>query len=59
RITLGGQEVLRIKVRTGKGDVVRLGAELERLWCKVEDFGSVLWPSLAVADIGAQRKHVV
>ncbi|GKB21398.1 hypothetical protein Tco_0855321 [Tanacetum coccineum] len=59
RITLGGQGVLRIKVRTGGGDVERLWSDKDGLWCKVEDFGSVLWPSLAAADLGAQGKHVV
>ncbi|GJX41011.1 hypothetical protein Tco_0256001 [Tanacetum coccineum] len=55
RITLRGQGVLRNKVRTGGCDVERLCSDL---WCKVEDFGSVLWPSLAAADLGAQGKHV-
>ncbi|GJV69887.1 hypothetical protein Tco_1485396 [Tanacetum coccineum] len=59
RITLGGQGVLRIKVRIGGGDVERLWSDKDGLWCKVEDFGSVLWPSLATADLGAQGKHVV
>ncbi|GJR42185.1 hypothetical protein Tco_1310288 [Tanacetum coccineum] len=35
------------KLRTGGGDVKRLGAKLEKLWCKVEVCGGVLWPYLS------------
>ncbi|GJV82370.1 hypothetical protein Tco_1522268 [Tanacetum coccineum] len=31
-------KIVVVAVRTGGGDVVRLAAELERLWCKVERF---------------------
>ncbi|GJX40736.1 hypothetical protein Tco_0255726 [Tanacetum coccineum] len=56
--TLGGQGNLRIKVRTGGGDVERLGSELERLWCKVEVCGG-LGSVLCVAAEMSQQGEVV
>ncbi|GJS28519.1 RNA-directed DNA polymerase, eukaryota, reverse transcriptase zinc-binding domain protein [Tanacetum coccineum] len=57
-LTLGGQGNLRIKVRTGGGDVERLGSELERLWCKVEVCGG-LESVLCVAAEMSQQGEVV
>ncbi|GJZ61621.1 hypothetical protein Tco_0617758 [Tanacetum coccineum] len=56
--TLRGQGILVIKVRTGGGDVVRLGAELERLWCKVEVCGGVCGGDLAAATLRLQGRDV-
>ncbi|GKC56903.1 hypothetical protein Tco_1084501, partial [Tanacetum coccineum] len=56
--TLRGQGNLRIKVRTDGGDVVRLGAKLERLWCKVEVYGGVCGGDLAAADYGVKEEDV-
>ncbi|GJV77577.1 hypothetical protein Tco_1509161 [Tanacetum coccineum] len=42
----------------GGGDVVRLGAELERLWCKVEVCGGVCGGDLAAATLRLQGRDV-
>ncbi|GKB50313.1 hypothetical protein Tco_0901066 [Tanacetum coccineum] len=56
--TLKGQGILMIKVRIGRGDVVRLGAELERLWWKVEVCGGVCGDDLAAAKLRLQGRDV-
>ncbi|GKC82399.1 MAK10-like protein [Tanacetum coccineum] len=58
RSRLRGQGILVIKVRIGGGDVVRLGAELERLWCKVEVCGGVCGGDLAAPTLRLQGRDV-
>ncbi|GKA82488.1 hypothetical protein Tco_0789236 [Tanacetum coccineum] len=41
------------------GDVERLGAVLDKSWCKEEVCGSVYGGGLAAADYGVKRKHAV
>ncbi|GKA34073.1 hypothetical protein Tco_0720502 [Tanacetum coccineum] len=53
-----GQGILVIKVRKGGGDVVRLGDELERLWCKEEVCGSVCGGALAAITLRLQGRDV-
>ncbi|GJZ99254.1 hypothetical protein Tco_0671805 [Tanacetum coccineum] len=57
-LTLRGQGILVVKVRTGGGDVVRLGAKLERLWCKVEVCGGVCSGDIAAATLRLQGRDV-
>ncbi|GJR79650.1 hypothetical protein Tco_0150435 [Tanacetum coccineum] len=57
RVYLGSYEHYK-SVGVGGGDVVRLGTELERLWCKVDVCGGVCGGDLAVATLRLQRRDV-
>ncbi|GKC94069.1 hypothetical protein Tco_1159511, partial [Tanacetum coccineum] len=45
-------------VGTGGCDVVRLWAELERLWCKVKDCGGICGGDLAAITLRLQGRDV-
>ncbi|GJY64561.1 hypothetical protein Tco_0466021, partial [Tanacetum coccineum] len=47
-----------IKVRTSEGDVVRPGAKLVRLWCKVEVCEGVCGGDLAAVTLKLQGRDV-